>query len=139
MTLQTSECQSIRVLVEWAEQYEISQISNTARDNSEAALLNITELDLSYKKIDYFSESLLKMTGLKKLDMRFMALDTLPEIITEMTWLESLDLSHNQLYDLPDKMIGMTSLKTLDISWNHILELPGFLSHVPEIRHAWNR
>ncbi|MFF9572447.1 hypothetical protein [Streptomyces sp. NPDC014685] len=100
----------------------------------------VTELDLSGRKLRGFPEQLLAFPRLRALSLADNAdLGALDARIGELTALEELDVSGTGLTGLPESIGALHHLRVLDISGNRFTELPealGGLDRLEVLRAA---
>ncbi len=90
----------------------------------EAVERNLTELDLSEKKLSLLPPEIVKHQNLTSLDLSCNKLRTLPWGIGELQNLTSLDLSGNQLPSVPPEFVKLQNLTSLDLSCTELRSLP---------------
>src|SRR5947208_26799 len=89
----------------WKAFYELSkdltELSEMVGCNSVDELLQLTELDLSNRKLEILPTAVLALMSLKKLNVSHNLLSALPEDLGKLTQLTHLNVSHNSLTALP--------------------------------------
>jgi Leucine-rich repeat (LRR) protein len=94
----------------------------------------VTEVDLSDRRLREFPEQLFGFPNLRKLSLaENVDLPSIPERIGELAALEELDLSGLGLEQLPEALGSLKSLRVLDISGNRLTALPEGLGELPEL------
>ncbi|MFD4863433.1 leucine-rich repeat domain-containing protein [Streptomyces atratus] len=99
----------------------------------------VTELDLSERKLRHFPEQLLSFPNLRVLSLEGNAeLKTIDPRIGELAALEELRLAGTQLTGLPESIGRLRNLRLLDISDNAFTALPDSLGDLDrlEVLHA---
>ncbi|MGY3061504.1 Leucine-rich repeat (LRR) protein [Streptomyces sp. TE3672] len=99
----------------------------------------VTELDLSGRKLRHFPEQLLSFPNLRVLSLEGNAeLKTIDPRIGELAALEELHLAGTQLTGLPESIGRLRNLRLLDISDNAFTALPDSLGDLDrlEVLHA---
>ncbi|WP_158711424.1 leucine-rich repeat domain-containing protein [Streptomyces xylophagus] len=94
----------------------------------------VTELDLSDRKLRRFPEQLYAFTNLRVLSLADNdAIGELGERIGELTALEELDVSGTELTGLPESVGRLRNLRVLNISGNAFTTLPEQLGDLPRL------
>ncbi|TRY99379.1 hypothetical protein DNTS_002000 [Danionella cerebrum] len=84
----------------------------------------LVELDISHNCLNYFSEDIELLKGLKKLCISHNKVQYLPSQIGTLGNLEELDVSFNELHDFPRSFSQLRKLKTLDVDHNKLQRFP---------------
>jgi Leucine-rich repeat (LRR) protein len=92
---------------------EIKKITDSGKE--------VTELDLTEKRLKEFPASLTKLTKLRKLVLSENEIATLPESLGELVHLEELYVKSCDLSELPKSIGQLQQLRILDISGNYNL------------------
>lgn len=100
------------------------QQKTTKSLESIAAQMNLTEQDLSNKRLRAFPTLLTRLTDLKKLNLSENNIRELPSAIGRMSKLEELYLSSTGLTALPKEIGQLQNLQVLDISYDVLKTLP---------------
>ncbi|AKB44230.1 COR domain-containing protein [Methanosarcina vacuolata] len=90
----------------------------------EAYKRNLTELDLSWRKLTQLPQEIGTLRNLTKLNLSGNNLSQLPPEIGELKYLTELYLSVNQLTNFPLQITELKCLTTLDLSHNQLTQLP---------------
>ena len=97
----------------------------------------VTELNLTYNRLEELSESIGKLSNLKKLHLSHNELTGLSEWIGSLSNLSSLWLSGNKLTELP-KLIGkLSNLEELNLAANQLMVLPGWIANLSNLSRLW--
>ncbi len=95
---------------------------------------DVTEVDLSNKRLREFPEQLFALPNLRKLSLAGNSdLPGIPERIAELAALEELDLSDLRLEQLTPAIGGLKNLRVLDISGNRLEAVPDELGDLPSL------
>ncbi|GIJ67256.1 leucine-rich repeat domain-containing protein [Virgisporangium ochraceum] len=95
----------------------------------------VTELDLSERRLRAFPEKVLRFPNLRRLSLAGNdGLGKVPKAIATLTALEVLDLSDTGLRKLPKAIGALSRLRALDISDNRFRRLPDTLGDLAELR-----
>ncbi|MBW8686476.1 leucine-rich repeat domain-containing protein [Chitinophaga rhizophila] len=96
---------------------------------------NITELDLTDKKLDAFPVAITKLVNLRKLVLSDNNIETLPEEIGRLEQLEELYIRNCDLQQISPAISQLRHLRILDISSNYNLrELPATFGQLPGLK-----
>jgi Leucine-rich repeat (LRR) protein len=91
---------------------------------NQAALDQISELNLQGLHLKFLPPEIGNFTSLKKLDLSHNDLQEVPKTIGNLKLLEVLVLNCNSLKEIPKAIGNLTRLKTLDLSHNDLQEVP---------------
>lgn len=105
---------------------EIKQLS--------AGQSEITELDLTGKKLKEFPVALTKLTSLKKLILNDNYIESIPAGIKNLVNLEELEMERCGLKSMPDVIGLLPNLKQLNVSHNSGLVLPEGLNNLVSLQ-----
>ena len=95
---------------------------------------DVTQLDLSGRKLREFPPQLLRFGKLAALSLRDNEIGDLPEALSELRALRELDVSDCGLTALPGTIGALASLETLDIGKNPLRALPESLGDLASLR-----
>jgi hypothetical protein len=96
---------------------------------------DVTELDLSGRRLRAFPEKVLRFPNLRRLLLADNeGIGDVPDAIGTLTALEELDLDDTGLTRLPETIGALQRLRVLDISDNRFTELPDALGDLAELR-----
>ncbi|XP_038064629.1 protein flightless-1 homolog isoform X2 [Patiria miniata] len=84
------------------------------------ALVNLSDVDLSFNHLSGVPEGLYKLSSLKRLNLSSNVITELSSAMDTWVNLQTLNLSRNKLSCLPSALCKLTSLKRLYISCNQI-------------------
>jgi Leucine-rich repeat (LRR) protein len=94
----------------------------------------LTELDLTGKKLKEFPVTLTKLTSLKKLILDENTIESIPAGIKELVNLEELHLEKCALKNLPAEIGLLPKLKLLNVSHNSGLVLPEAINNLASLQ-----
>lgn len=95
----------------------------------------VTELDLSERRLRAFPEKVLRFPNLRRLSLSGNdEIGSVPAGIATLTALEELDLNGTGLSGLPETIGALQRLRVLDISRNPFTELPDALGDLAQLR-----
>ena len=95
---------------------------------------NITQLDLSDKKLEVFPAGILKLTALKSLTLNENPISHIPKEIKTLSNLEELYLYDCDLKELPKEIGELRNLKIFDVSSNYLSVLPSGLDNLTKLQ-----
>lgn len=93
----------------------------------------LTQLDLSFNKIQIFPECLSNLHRLKILKLDFNELTTINSNISAMEHLEVLSVRRNKLASITHEIHQLQKLKVLNVASNLLQELPESLFYLPSL------
>jgi internalin A len=98
--------------------------------------VNLTELDLSYNKLDDLNPLMMRCSQLRVLNISDNQLKTIPEALSDaFKNLEDLNLSHNQFEVIPSVLGSFQYIQCLDLSNNPIQKiLDGTITELIHLR-----
>ncbi|XP_022093580.1 protein flightless-1 homolog isoform X2 [Acanthaster planci] len=106
-------------------QLQTLQLRNTQRNPNNIppqldALVNLSDVDLSYNELTKVPEGLYKLGSLKRLNLSSNCITELSSAMDTWVNLQTLNLSRNKLTSLPAALCKLISLKRLYISCNKV-------------------
>ena len=104
---------------------------------NQEARQKITELDLSYKKLEVLPPEIGNLIALQKLNLKKNKLETLPPEIGNLLTLVKLNLKKNKLETLPSEIGNLTALKKLDLQKNNLTSLPREIGNLAVFLCLW--
>ncbi|NGX53168.1 MAG: hypothetical protein KR126chlam5_01481 [Candidatus Anoxychlamydiales bacterium] len=103
---------------------ELSDYSNKWLDKNSIAILDIKNLDLSGKALEYLPDSIEKLKNLTILNLQNNKITSLPNSIGKLTNLRILCLCFNKLESVPTSIKQLVNLTHLYLERNKLKSLP---------------
>ncbi|MDR3177698.1 MAG: leucine-rich repeat domain-containing protein [Campylobacteraceae bacterium] len=126
-------------LWQWAEN---NGVSRRKLPRYEENLIELSELDISYRGLEYIPAELCNVTSLTKLIASGNKLSSLPKEISGLTNLTELDFTENLFTDIPLGLFELKKLQKLSFWDNKLTTIPkeiGNLTNLKELDLSNNR
>ena len=101
-------------------------------------LKHIEKLSIYSSRLNYFPESIFKLTNLKKLCIRgnhFDGMKNVPDSIGELKNLKTLEISNVGIEHLPESMGNLVKLEVVNLNENKINRLPDSFGNLVNIKY----
>ena len=115
----------------WAAEHDIEAFDGM----SEQDLINMYELDMSYKELKSIPKEIGELKNLRILYLRENKLRSLPAELENCTELRVLDISNNKIMSLPRNFKQLELLDTVNLRHNSIKKIPVFIKHMKKLRY----
>jgi len=95
---------------------------------------NITELDLSNKKLTYIDSNIKYFVNLQILNLYNNQIKEIPKEIQYLTQLQKIYLSDNQIKKIPQEIQYLKQLQQLNLNGNKIKEIPKEIQYLKQLQ-----